>query len=182
MHGRFKKDYEPYQTMGPLCGIFDQRADEQLNHHADRLGFDAISAGGTLAWLMDCIDDDLITPGDLGVDKVPRWEMTNFDVVKDSMHNAELGMALLDQMIQPGGSIALQFGARKLARRLAREKGRQVLDRFVYNAFARSINMTASRITSRNASVFWESERNTDMVSKFLKNTKEIDGVSHPEP
>jgi glyceraldehyde-3-phosphate dehydrogenase (ferredoxin) len=59
MHGRFKKDYEPYQTMGPLCGIFDQRAAEQLNHHADRLGFDAISVGGTLAWLMDCLDDGL---------------------------------------------------------------------------------------------------------------------------
>ena len=27
------------------------------------------------------------------------------------MHNAELGMALLDQMTQPGGNIPLQFGA-----------------------------------------------------------------------
>ena len=25
MRDEFKKDYEPYQTMGPLCGIFDQR-------------------------------------------------------------------------------------------------------------------------------------------------------------
>ncbi|MEE4603245.1 MAG: aldehyde ferredoxin oxidoreductase, partial [Desulfobacteraceae bacterium] len=182
------------------------------------------------------------------------------------MHNAELGMTLLDQMTQPGGNIPLQFGARKFARRLAREKGKQVLDRFVYNAFARqgwmvpnqywtpgayapmaitgkyymhysrdflpprelgrenarrmlkelmldnlgicrfhrawaetlipdimenifgekdaflsSLNMTASRITSRNASVFWESERNMDMVFTFLKNKKEIDGVSHPD-
>ena len=266
MHGRFKKDYEPYQTMGPLCGIFDHRAAEQLNHRADRLGFDAISAGGTLAWLMDCLYDGLLTSGDLGVNKVPKWEMTNFDVVNDSMHNAELGMALLDQMILPDGKIPLQFGARKFARRLARKKGREVLDRFVYNAFARqgwmvpnqywtpgayapmaisgkyymhygrdflpprelgrenarrmlkelmldnlgicrfhrawaemlipdivenifgekdaflnSINMTASRITSRNASVFWESERNMDMVSTFLKNKKEIGGDSHPE-
>ena len=51
LHGEFKKDYEPYQTMGPLCGIFDQRAAERLNHHADALGFDAISVGGVLAWL-----------------------------------------------------------------------------------------------------------------------------------
>ena len=36
--------------------------------------------------------------------------------------------------------------------------------------------MTASRITSRNASVFWESERNMDMVFTFLKNKKETDG------
>ena len=36
MNGEFKKDYEPYQTMGPLCGIFDQRAAERLNHRATR--------------------------------------------------------------------------------------------------------------------------------------------------
>ena len=56
MRGEFKKDYEPYQTMGPLCGIFDQRAAERLNRHADACGFDAISVGGVLAWLMDCLD------------------------------------------------------------------------------------------------------------------------------
>ena len=39
--------------------------------------------------------------------------------------------------------------------------------------FNRSISMTASRITSRNASVFWESERNMDMVHSFLKNKKQ---------
>jgi len=101
------------------------------------MGFDAISAGGTLAWLMDCLDDGLITPRELGVDRTPKWEMANFDVIEDSMHNAALGMALLDQMRQPGGRIPLQFGVRKFARRLAREKGKAVLDRFVYNAFAR---------------------------------------------
>ena len=128
--------FPPWEAR-PWCGIFDQRAAEKLNHHADRLGFDAISVGGTLAWLMDCLDDGLITPRELGVNRVPKWEMANFDVVEDSMHNAELGMALLDQMTQPGGKIPLQFGARKFARRLAREKGKPVLDRFVYNAFAR---------------------------------------------
>ena len=43
MREEYKKDYEPYQTMGPLCGIFDQRAAEKLNHRCDTLGFDAIS-------------------------------------------------------------------------------------------------------------------------------------------
>lgn len=266
MNGQYKKDYEPYQTMGPLCGIFDQRAAEQLNHRADQLGFDAISLGGILAWLMDCLDHGLIKPSELGVDSVPNWQMKNFDVVKDSMHNAELGLALIDQMIKSGGKIPLQFGARKFARRLAREKGKKVLDLFVYNAFARqgwivpnqywtpgayspmaimgkyymnygrnfipprelgrenarrmlkelmldnlgicrfhrawaeslipdimenifgcresflnSINMTASRITSRNASVFWESGRTRDIVSTFLKNKKTVDGDTNDE-
>jgi glyceraldehyde-3-phosphate dehydrogenase (ferredoxin) len=43
MNNIYKKDYEPYQTLGPLCGIFDQRAAEKLNHHCDAMGFDAIS-------------------------------------------------------------------------------------------------------------------------------------------
>ena len=266
MHGIFKKDYEPYQTMGPLCGIFDQRAAETLNHHADELGFDAISAGGILSWLMDCLDKGLIETGEIGVSRLPKWEMEGFDVVQDSMHNAELGMALLDQMVQPEGHIQLEFGARKFARRLAREKDKNILDRFVYNAFARqgwmvpnqywapgvfapmaiagkyymyygkefftprelgrtnarrmlkeliidnlgfcrfhrawaeellpdivekiigdktaflkAIHLTASRITSRNASIFWESERVIDIVHLFHKNKKEIDGIQNDD-
>ncbi len=266
MRGEFKKDYEPYQTMGPLCGIFDQRAAEKLNHHADMLGFDAISIGGVLSWLMDCMADDLITPEELGINEKPVFSPDGFRVVEDSMHNAYIGIALLDRMVTPNGSLDLREGARKLARHLARKKGREVLDRFVYVAFARSgwivpnqywapgvlspmaimgkyymyygrdfkpprqlgrenatrlmkelimdnlgmcrfhrvwaedilpdvigslygmkdeflrsVMLTASRINSRNSSIFWESERNIDFVHTFLKKKKEIDGVNDPE-
>jgi glyceraldehyde-3-phosphate dehydrogenase (ferredoxin) len=47
--------------------------------------------------------------------------------------------------------------------------------------FLTSICLTASRITSRNASVFWESERNIDMVYTFLKNKKTVDKIQDPE-
>ncbi len=47
------------------------------------------------------------------------------------------------------------------------------------DAFLQSIRLTASRITSRNASVFWESERIQDLVFTFLKNKKQINGVGH---
>ena len=266
MNGIYKKDYEPYQAMGPLCGIFDQRAAEKLVGHADTLGFDAIGAGGVLAWLMDCLDEKLIAPRQIGVTAMPKWNFQDFEVVEDSMHNAELGMQMLDQMIRPEGKIPLEKGARKLARGLAREKGKPVMDRFVHTAFARqgwmvpnqywtpgvlapmaimgkyymhygsnfmapralgkenarrmlkelmldnlglcrfhrawaedlmpdviekiyglkdrfleSIRLTASRITSRNASVFWESERNVDLVYIFLKNKKAVDRLQDPE-
>jgi glyceraldehyde-3-phosphate dehydrogenase (ferredoxin) len=266
MNGSFKKDYEPYQAMGPLCGIFDQRAAEKLAGHADMLGFDGIGAGGVLAWLMDCLDENLLDPGQLGVTMKPKWNFQEFDVVDDSLHNAEFGKLLLDEMVRPEGKIPLGKGARKLARGLAREKGKPVMDRFVHNAFARqgwmvpnqywtpgvlapmpimgkyymhygrnfmapkalgkenahrmlqelmldnlgmcrfhrawaedlmpdiiekiyglkdrfltSIRLTAGRITSRNASVFWESERNIDMVHTFLKNKKEIDQIQEPD-
>lgn len=266
MNGEYKKDYEPYQTMGPLCGIFDQRAAEKVNHHADMLGFDAISVGGVLSWLMDCVADGLIKPEELGLNEAPIFSPNGFRVVEDSLHNANIAIALLDQMVNPNGAFHLREGARKFARHLARRKGTAVLDKFIYVGFARSgwmvpnqywtpgvlspmaimgkyymyygkdfvpprqlgrenakrmlnelvmdnlgmcrfhrawaedilpevieklygmkdrfsrsLLLTASRINSRNASIFWESERNIDFVYTFLKKKKVVDGVSNPE-
>jgi glyceraldehyde-3-phosphate dehydrogenase (ferredoxin) len=253
-HGKFKKDYEPYQSMGPLCGIFDQRAAEILCHKADSLGFDAISIGGFLAWLMDCLDTGSISEKELGVDSLPHWDAKNFATVEDSLHNAILGCTLLDNMIGQHPLINLDEGARKYARRLSRAKAAPLMDSFVFNSFGRrgwmvpnqywtpgvmspmpamgryymyygkqyfsprylgkvnadrmkseimldnlgvcrfhrawaeemlpqiidelfglrqelelSTHITARRINCRNASVFWESERDIDYVHQILK-------------
>lgn len=266
MHGHFKKDYEPYQTMGPLCGVFDQRAAELLNGKADTYGFDAISVGGVLAWLMECMVDNLISPEQLGVDTVPKFSPEGFDVVTDSMHNARIGSVLIDEMVKPDGLINLKQGARKLARHLAREKGVGVMDRFVHIGFARqgwmvpnqywtpgvlspmaimgkyymvygkdfipprelgrqnagrmimelmmdnlgfcrfhrawaeeimpdvmeelygikdkfihNLKLTATRINSRNASIFWESERTVDFLYRFLRRKADEDNVRDQE-
>jgi len=138
MNHEFKKDYEPYQTMGPLSGIFDQRAAEKLNHRADLLGFDGISAGGVVAWLMECLNEQYILPEDLGITGVPRFSPEGFDVVADSMHNAEIGTAILDAIIEKKGVMDFSEGARKFARRLSRDRGAAVMDCFVYNAYART--------------------------------------------
>ena len=139
MNGQFKKDYEPYQTMGPLSGIFDQRAAEMLNHHADMYGFDGIVAGGVIAWLMECMVDGLLTPADLGIsDNLPRWNIETFDVVHDSMHNAKIGMEILDSIVQQKGILDIQAGARKLSRKLAGEKDRAILDKLVCIGSARN--------------------------------------------
>jgi len=262
MHGHYKKDYEPYQTLGPLCGVFDQRAAELLNGKADTNGFDAISVGGVLAWLMECMVDGLISPEQLGVDTVPKFSAEGFDVVSDSMHNARIGSVLIDEMLKPDGLINLKQGARKLARRLSREKGVGVMDRFVHIGFARqgwmvpnqywtpgvlspmaimgkyymvygkdfipprelgrqnagrmimelmmdnlgfcrfhrawaeeimpdvleelygikdkfihNLKLTATRINSRNASIFWESERTVDFLYRFLRRKADEDNV-----
>ncbi len=254
LNGEFKKDYEPYQTMGPLIGVFDQRAAELVNSKADSLGFDAISVGGVIAWLMECLHEKLLQPEDLSVNSIPIFETKGFDLVQDSMHNARLAMEMLDEMCKENSRINLMEGARKLARHLARDKNKQIINLFVYSGFARHgwmvpnqywtpgvlspmsmmgkyymnygkafieprelgrenakrmlqelmidnlgicrfhrawaeelmpdivgklfgnkdlflkcIAMTASRIHSRNASIFWESERNMDFVHTFLR-------------
>ena len=262
----FKKDYEPYQTMGPLCGVFDQRAAERLNRCADTYGFDGISAGGVLSWLMECLDQGLVEPEELGVHGKPVFSPSGFSLESDSMHNAELGIQLLDGIVQKRSLLDLSEGPRKAARRWARDKGRQVLDPFVYVAYARkgwmvpnqywtpgalspmpimgkyymyygndfvpprtlgrfnaerfrselimdnlgmcrfhrlwaeemlpeimgtlfglkdqyleNIAVTASRINSRNSSIFWESERSADLIHTFLRRKREVEGDSRPE-
>lgn len=260
MNGEFKKDYEPYQTFGPLAGIFDQRAAEKLNHFADQMGLDAISGGGVVSWLMECLADGLITPKEMGITEMPKFDMQNFDVVNDSALNAEVGKQILDSIVKQKGVLNLTDGARKMGRRLSRTKGVNLLDRFVFSAFGRqgwmvpnqywtpgalaplaisgkyfmhygsdfinprtlgkinadrlkkelildnlgfcrfhrgwaeemlpeimdilfsskqnyldNIAITASRINSRNVSVFWESERNIDFVHTFIKRFKEVE-------
>jgi glyceraldehyde-3-phosphate dehydrogenase (ferredoxin) len=138
LNGEFKKDYEPYQTMGPLCGVFDQRAAERLNHAADSAGFDAISVGGVLAWLMECLHEGLLKPEDLGVKAAPRWDTDKFDVVADSAHNADLGVELIKSILARRCGLDLSLGARKLARRLSREKSPEIGKRFVCLANARN--------------------------------------------
>jgi len=265
LRGEFKKDYEPYQTLGPLCGIFDQRAAELLNAKADAAGFDAISIGGVLAWLMECLERGDLTQEDLGVRRLPRWNLDGFEVVADSKHNAELGCELIEAILGRKGQLDLLEGVRKFARRIRRERGTRIIDTFVHLAHGRRgwmvpnqywtpgalapmaimgkyymfygpeffpprtlgkicaermkaelvmdnlglcrfhrgwaeemlpeiveslfgmkaeflhlVEVAASRINSRNASVYWESERNLDFVISFLKRRRDVEGDADP--
>ena len=137
LNGQYKKDYEPYQTLGPLCGIFDQRAAEKLNRHCDAMGFDAISGGGVLAWLMDLLDQGVLTPTELGVKNKPRWAWPDFDVVADSQHNATLGCDLIDAILARRGILDFREGVRKWSRLHSRRKGIKLHDSLVHVAFNR---------------------------------------------
>ena len=137
MNGGFKKDYEPYQTMGPLCGIFDQRAAEKLNHHCDALGFDAISGGGVLAWLMDLLDTGTLSAEELGVTRLPHWDADRFRLVEDSAHNAELGIELLDAILEKRGILDFSEGIRKWSRIHSAGRGVALHDTMVYIGFGR---------------------------------------------
>jgi glyceraldehyde-3-phosphate dehydrogenase (ferredoxin) len=41
--------------------------------------------------------------------------------------------------------------------------------------------MTASRINSRNASLFWEAGRNADITHAFLRRCRDVNGVRDAE-
>lgn len=266
MNGEFKKDYEPYQTLGPLCGIFDQRAAEKLNHYCDSMGLDAINCGGVLSWLMELISDGTLTPEDLFVTRKPAFDQNNFRIVEDSLNNAELGIELIDSILGKNGMIDLTEGVRKWARRVHKNTGRKIIEKFVFSSngrrgwmvpnqywtpgvlapmpiigkyymyygndfipprtlgkmcaerlkqelvldnsgvcrfhrawaeemlpeiiesiygmkekFMTAISYTASRINSRNSSVFLESEKDIDFIHTFLKRKRDVDGESREE-
>jgi glyceraldehyde-3-phosphate dehydrogenase (ferredoxin) len=215
---------------------------------------------------MECLAKGLLTRDELGVTRAPVFSPQGFSLESDSAANAELGVELLDAMVAKRGVLNLEEGARKLARRLAREKGKAVLDPFIYIAYARKgwmvpnqywtpgalspmaimgkyymyygaefmpprklgrinaqrfrdeliidnlgmcrfhrlwaeemlpevigslygqkeaflkrLAITASRINSRNSSIFWESERCADYVATFLRRHHDVAGNNDPE-
>ncbi|MFN8593282.1 MAG: aldehyde ferredoxin oxidoreductase family protein [Thermomicrobiales bacterium] len=64
-------EYESLYALGPLCGVSDPNVLIRAAALCDDLGIDAISAGGTIAWAMECRERGV----DLGVDReqIPRW-------------------------------------------------------------------------------------------------------------
>ncbi|MBM4262826.1 MAG: aldehyde ferredoxin oxidoreductase family protein [Deltaproteobacteria bacterium] len=53
-------EYETLFALGPLCGIEDPNVVLQAAQLCDRYGLDTISAGGTLAWAMECGERGLL--------------------------------------------------------------------------------------------------------------------------
>jgi aldehyde:ferredoxin oxidoreductase len=58
--GEVRLEYETLFALGPLCGIGDQRAVLQAARLCDRLGLDTISAGGSIAFAMECAERGLL--------------------------------------------------------------------------------------------------------------------------
>jgi aldehyde:ferredoxin oxidoreductase len=61
--GRGRKvrvEYENVFALGPMCGVSDPDAVLAASARCDDLGMDTISAGGTIAWAMECAQRGLI--------------------------------------------------------------------------------------------------------------------------
>ena len=56
-HGSgIRLEYESLFALGPLCGISDPALVLEAAHACDELGLDTISTGGTIAFVMDCVE------------------------------------------------------------------------------------------------------------------------------
>jgi glyceraldehyde-3-phosphate dehydrogenase (ferredoxin) len=86
---------------------------------------------------MDLLESGMLTPEELGVTRAPRWDTASFDLVNDSMHNADLGCELIDAILERRGILDFGEGVRKWSRIHSRAKGTALHDRLVYIAFSR---------------------------------------------
>jgi aldehyde:ferredoxin oxidoreductase len=57
---KVRVEYENVFALGPLCGVSDPDAVLEASGRCDELGLDTISAGGTIAWAMECAERGLI--------------------------------------------------------------------------------------------------------------------------
>ena len=58
--GQQRMEYENVFALGPLCGVSDPDDVFAASAAADELGVDTISAGGTIAWAMECVERGLL--------------------------------------------------------------------------------------------------------------------------
>lgn len=139
----YKKDYEPYQALGPNCGIFDQRAAELLNKKVDAYGLDAITTGGMISWLMELFSEGILDPRDYGL--APRTDPfifesqpEQFDVVSSSMNNAIFAAEILEMMLNSPAGEVFRKGMRFAAMEIDRVKGTRSLHRAVFTPHGQS--------------------------------------------
>ncbi|MGW3348758.1 aldehyde ferredoxin oxidoreductase family protein [Nonomuraea rubra] len=58
--GKQRMEYENVFALGPLCGVSDPDEVFAASARCDELGIDTISAGGTIAWAMECVERGLL--------------------------------------------------------------------------------------------------------------------------
>ena len=64
-----RMEYESAFALGPLVGIGDRETIIRASHYCDAIGMDTISAGGTIAWAMECFERGILTLEDTdGID------------------------------------------------------------------------------------------------------------------
>lgn len=137
--GEFKKDYEPYEALGPNSGIFDQRAAEKINKYVDTMGLDSIQTGGTVAWIMELLAEKLIPAADFGLPaEGPRFQFAKstdeFDLVADSAYNADYAIRVVDMILYHPAGEPFRRGMRYAAKWLDQKYGIRSLERAVFNA------------------------------------------------
>jgi glyceraldehyde-3-phosphate dehydrogenase (ferredoxin) len=116
-----KKDYEPYEAMGPNAGIFDQRAAEKAVKEVEVMGFDALEFGNVSSWILECIHKGLLRKEELGLEDDVAFDPRNYKI-EYSYGNAK-ALIKLAELVAYGEGIGaiLAQGVRVAAKELDKQ-------------------------------------------------------------
>ncbi|MCZ7545222.1 MAG: aldehyde ferredoxin oxidoreductase C-terminal domain-containing protein [Anaerolineae bacterium] len=104
-------DYETIYAVGTSCGVDDKWAIVEANHICDEYGFDTISAGNTVGFVMELYQRGYVTAADL-------------DGVEATWGSAHALLTLLRKMgAGEGVGRQLAMGTRALSRQYPRQRG-----------------------------------------------------------
>jgi len=129
-----KVDYEPFNAMGPLIGVFSFEKTIELVDVVDALGFDVIEMGHIISWIFDAIHRGLLQPEEVGLDSKPFFDPISYDV-KYSEHNAKLALKIVRGLIEKNNEVL----------KLIAEKGIRGAAKILDNKFKDRISMIGLR-------------------------------------
>ncbi|MCP4196197.1 MAG: aldehyde ferredoxin oxidoreductase family protein [Proteobacteria bacterium] len=87
---RTRMDYEPLYSMSSLWGVDDLSVAIRATEIAGQMGMDAVSAGTTVAWAMECFERGILTKND-------------FDGLEPYFGNGAAAVTLLEQIAKREG-------------------------------------------------------------------------------
>ena len=90
--GPVRLEYETLFALGPLCGIGDRDVVLEAARLCDRLGLDTISAGASIAFLMECAERGLIDEPELRFGNGPKM----LALLEDTRNRRGLGDLLAE--------------------------------------------------------------------------------------
>lgn len=137
--GEFKKDYEPYEALGPNIGVFDQRAAENINKLVDTYGLDSIQTGGYLAWFLELFSKNLLPPEDFNLPIFNGTFEFSYDkkldeLIAESKYNSEYASLILKMILFSPAGKPFRKGMQAAARWMKRHYGIDARNLAVYNA------------------------------------------------
>ncbi len=95
--GRYKSDYEPYNGLGPMIGVFDIHEIQRIVELIDAYGFDAIETGQVIAYVFDALEKGLLKPVEVGVSGKPFYDPKLYRV-EQSKFNADLAIQVVENL------------------------------------------------------------------------------------
>jgi len=100
-----RMEYESLFALGPLCGVSDRDAVLRAGRLCDEVGIDTISAGGTVAFLMECRERGLLREPDLdGVD----LRFGNADALLEALRRGAARRGPLGELVAMGSRRAAE--------------------------------------------------------------------------